>query len=172
MTYDFSVLRELRKGRGLTLAKLSALCDISYVALSKLERNRGNPELRTLDRVSRALGLATHNLLAMAEQQQPLMSSESPCRILDKGEARLVDLGGTRLFYIRAPKGAAGDGASFHRDDYERCFVLDGCVKVTVHGRDYLLRTGEGLVWDALLEHRYDVQEPSTFLSLLTPKKP
>lgn len=54
MTYDFTVLRELRKKRKLTIAKLSEMCNVSYVAISKLERNQGNPELKTLDRISRA----------------------------------------------------------------------------------------------------------------------
>ena len=107
MTYDFSVLRDLRKRRNLTINALSKLCNVSYVALSKLERNLGNPELKTLDRISQVFGLATHNLLALARRQEPLTGSERKCRILGKAEARYIELDGLRLFVVRAPKGAA-----------------------------------------------------------------
>jgi transcriptional regulator with XRE-family HTH domain len=171
MTYDFTVLRELRKRRNLTILKLSKLCGVSYVALSKLERNQGNPELKTLDRISRALGMAAHNLLALAEQREPLGASEKVCRILGKAECRFVELDGTRLFVVKAPKGAGGDEPSFHRDDYERCFVLEGRVKIRIRGRDFQLGPGEGLIWDALTDHQYDVVEPSSFIKMLTPKR-
>jgi transcriptional regulator with XRE-family HTH domain len=172
MTYDFSVLRDLRKRRNLTINELSKLCGISYVALSKLERNQGNPELKTLDCISKALGLASHNLLALAEQQEPLSASERTCRIMGKAECRLIDLDGTRVFVVRAPKGSSGGEPNLHRDDYERCFVLEGRVKVTVRGNDYVLRAGQGLMWDSLFDHRYEVQEPATFIKMLTPKRP
>ena len=82
MTHDFSVLRDLRKRRNLTLKGLGKLCGVSYVALSKLERNQGNPELKTLDRISKALGLATHALLAVAKRAEAVSSAERKCRIL------------------------------------------------------------------------------------------
>ena len=75
-----------------------------------------------------------------------------------------------RLFVVRAPKGAGGDEPSYHRDDYERCFVLDGHVKITVDGREHRLRAGEGLVWDTVFDHRYEVMEASSFIKMLTPK--
>jgi len=172
MTYDFSILRELRKKRQMTIGELSEQCEVSYVALSKLERNQGNPELRTLDRISRALGLPTHNLLALAERKHPVRASEAVCKILDKADCRHVDLDGTRVFCIRAPKGAQGVASEFHDDDYERCFVLDGKVRVTIHGSDYVLKAGQGLCWDCIFEHEYEALEPSTFITILTPKRP
>jgi transcriptional regulator with XRE-family HTH domain len=172
MTYDFSILRELRKKRKLTINSLSQLCGVSYVALSKLERNQGNPELKTLDRISRALGLPTHNLLALAEQKHPTQVSQATCTILGTAECRHVDLDGTRIFCTTAPTGAAGWAAEFHRDDYERCFVLAGKVKITIRGSDYVLRAGDALAWDCLFEHTYEALEPSTFITVLTPKRP
>jgi len=172
MTYDFGVLRELRKRKNLTINKLSALCGVSYVALSKLERNHGNPELKTLERIAKSMGISVHHLLAMAARQQPILSSEKTCKILGKALCRYVDLDGTRVFLVRAPKGACGDAPEFHNDDSERCFVLDGQVKVTVRGDEYLLKPGDGLVWDSVLDHKYDVLEPATFVAVLSPKRP
>lgn len=172
MTYDFSILRELRKKRKLTINTLSQLCGVSYVALSKLERNQGNPQLKTLDRISRALGIATHNLLALAEHKHPTQTTQNTCRFLETAECRHVDLDGTRILCVTAPQGAKGWAAEFHRDDYERCFVLDGRVKITIHGTDYVLGAGDALAWDCLFDHNYEVLQPSTFITVLTPKRP
>jgi len=172
MTYDFSVLRELRKKRKLTINALSEMCGVSYVALSKLERNQGNPELKTLDRISRAMGLPTHNLLALAEQKHPTQATQQVCTVLGKADCRHVNLDGTRILCITAPTGATGWAAEFQSDDYLRCFVLDGKVKITIRGSEYLLGPGDGLAWDCVFEHTYEVLEPATFITVLTPKPP
>ena len=71
MSFDWSVLRRIRKREGMTIQGLSELSGVSYVALSKLERNQANPELRTIERVSRALGVRSHNRVARAERGPP-----------------------------------------------------------------------------------------------------
>jgi len=172
MTYDFSVLRELRKRRKLTIARLSELCGVSYVAISKLERNQGNPELKTLDRIAHALDMPTHNLLALAEQKRPTRAKATTAKVLQKGMSRHVDLAGTRIFYVTAPKGACGLSPEFHRDDYEHCFVLDGKVRTNVRGTAYTLGPGDALLWDCIFEHNYEVLEDATFIGVLTPKRP
>ena len=171
MTYDFSVLREIRKRKDLTIAGLSKKCGVSYVSLSKLERNQGNPELRTLDRIAQSLGMTSHNLLALADRQRPIQAAEQTAKILGKATCRFVNLDGTRVFVIRAPKGAAGCEAAFHSDDYERCFVLKGRLKVVVRDGEYLLGPGEGLTWDSLFDHSYEAVETTTFIEILTPKQ-
>jgi transcriptional regulator with XRE-family HTH domain len=172
MTYDFAVLRELRKHRNLTVNALSKKCGVSYVALSKLERNQGNPELKTLDRIAHALGITTHNLLALADRQRPVQAAEQSAKILGKATCRYVNLDGTRIFVIRAPKGAVGSEPALHSDDYERCFVLDGRLKVVVRENEYTLGSGDGLVWDSLYDHAYEALEATTFVKVLSPKHP
>jgi len=171
MSYDFSVLKAVRGRKNLTIGQLSKACGVSYVVLSKLERNGGNPEFRTLERVSRALGMPIHHLLALAERERPVKVGEKKCKILGKGECRYVELDGARIFVIRVPKGASGRAPEFHGDDYERCFVLDGRIKIKVGDREYVLGAGDGLVLDSVQEHSYDAVEASTFVKVLTPKR-
>jgi transcriptional regulator with XRE-family HTH domain len=172
MTYDFSILRDLRKRRNLTIAELSEKCGVSYVALSKLERNQANPELKTLDRIAQALGMTTHNFLALADRQRPIQAAEQSAKILGKAVCRFVNLDGTRIFVIRAPKGARGSEPAFHSDDYERCFVIEGRLRVNVRENEYTLGSGDGLVWDSLYDHAYEAIEPTTFIKVLSPKHP
>jgi DNA-binding XRE family transcriptional regulator len=171
MPYDFSVLRDLRKRRKLTISKLSEQCKVSYVALSKLERNQGNPELKTLDRICHTMGLPTHNLLALAEQHRPVQARENAHKVLGSGDCRHVELGGTRITYTSAPQGCAGNATEVHADDHERCFVLDGKLKVTIGGNSYMLESGEAMGWDCLLEHNIEVVENATFITVLTSKQ-
>lgn len=170
MPYDFSVLRELRKKRKLTISDLSKLCGVSYVALSKLERNQGNPELRTLDRISHALGMPCHTLVTLAEQKRPMTAVERIHRVPGKVDCRFVELDGTRIVLSRVPKGGDGCDSQFHQDDHEHCFVIEGRVKVTIRGTEYLLKSGEGLAWDSQVEHAYEALDPSLFVTVLTPK--
>jgi len=172
MTYDFSVLRELRKKRKMTIADLSKRSGVSYVAISKLERNQGNPELKTLDRISQALQMPAHNLLALAEQKHPIRVEETTCKILEVANCRLVNLDGIRIFSITAPKGARGRQPEFHMDDYEHCFVLSGKVRITIRGSEYTLGSGQALSWDCIFEHNYHVIENSEWIAILTPKRP
>jgi transcriptional regulator with XRE-family HTH domain len=172
MTYDFSILRELRKRRSMSITALGKKCGVSYVALSKLERNQGNPELKTLDRIALALGIPTHNLLALADQRRPSKAAEQSAKILGKATCRFVNLDGTRIFVIRAPKGSAGSDSAFHSDDYERCFVIEGRLRVVVRENEYTLHAGDGLVWDSVYDHAYEAMEPTTFVKVLSPKHP
>jgi transcriptional regulator with XRE-family HTH domain len=171
MNHDFDVLRQLRRRRRLTLAALSNLSGVSYVALSKLERNQGNPEVQTLDRVAGALGISTHNLLALADHQEPIIAQERTCKVLGAADAHLIEMNGTRVYMVRAPAGAEGDELGPRRDDYEHCFVLSGCLKLRVRSNDYLLRAGQGLVWDTFFDYHYSVLEPTSFVTMLVPKR-
>jgi len=175
MPYDFTILRELRKKRGMTIAQLAEASGVSYVVISKLERNQGNPELRTLDRISAALKLPTHNLLALAEQKRPTRAAEARRTVLETAVCRGVDLDGTGLFYLTAPAGARGARSEYpeHSEDhYEHCFVLDGRLRVTVRGEEFVLGPGEALRWDGLVDHAYEALEDSTFIVAVVPKRP
>jgi transcriptional regulator with XRE-family HTH domain len=172
MTYDFGILRELRKKRKMTIAELSERSGVSYVAISKLERNQGNPELKTLDRISQALQMPTHNLLALAEQKHPTRAEETVCKILEVADCRHVNLDGVRIFAISAPKGAQGRQPEFHKDDYEHCYLLSGKVKISIRGSEYTLKPGQALSWDCIFEHNYEAIEDSDWIAILTPKRP
>jgi len=172
MTYDFTILRALRKRKGITIGELSKQCGVSYVALSKLERNQGNPELRTLDRISRALGIATHNLMSLAERKHPVQCKEEVRTILETVTCRFVNMDGTRILYLKAPKGAHGTEPDFLQDDYEHCYVLEGRLKVTIRGSDYELTGGQALVWDCLFDHNFEAIEDTVLIIVLVPKRP
>jgi transcriptional regulator with XRE-family HTH domain len=173
MPYDFTVLRELRKKKGWTVNDLSEKCGVSYVALSKLERNKGNPELKTLDLISRALGLPTFQLVALAEGKGPVLSKAHRAKLAgNQAECCHVNLDGTRICWIETPAGPVAWMPEIHAEDYEHCLVLDGRLKVTIHGTEYNVAAGQGLCWDSFLEHSYEALAPTKFVKVLVPKRP
>jgi len=171
MTYDFSIIRHLRKKMGLTIYGLSERCGVSYVALSKLERNLGNPELKTLDRIARALSIETHNLLALAEHDRP--------RIVDSREEvdengfviRHADLAGIRVSFVSAKKGIRGGAVHEHAHDYELCLVLSGRLCLHVRDSSYDVNAGQAVRFDCIFEHWYEALEDARFVHVIVAKQ-
>ena len=56
-------IRQLRKERGFSQAKLAVMADMDPATLNRLERGTGNPNLKTLERVADALGVGIAELL-------------------------------------------------------------------------------------------------------------
>jgi len=171
MTYDFSIIRHLRKKMKLTIYGLSERCGVSYVALSKLERNLGNPELKTLDKIARALNIETHNLLALAEHDRPrLVDSEET--VDEHGFlARHADLEGVRVSFVTATQGAHRATEHQHGDDYEFCLVLSGKLALRVRDSVYEVGTGQAVRFDCLFEHSYEVLEDASFIHVVIAKR-
>lgn len=170
MTYDFSIIRHLRKKNGLTIYGLSDQCGVSYVALSKLERNLGNPELKTLDKIARALNIETHNLLALAEHDRPVIVDNVPS--IEKGfNIVRSQTKNTRLCMVDAPKGTCGGADHEHGDDYETCMVLEGKLRLHIRDSTYDISAGQAVYFDCIFEHNYEVLEDAKFIHLLIPKR-
>ena len=56
-------IRQLRTERGLSQAKLAVMAEMDPATLNRLEQGKGNPNLRTLERVADALGVGITELL-------------------------------------------------------------------------------------------------------------
>jgi transcriptional regulator with XRE-family HTH domain len=60
-------IRQLRKERGLSQARLAVMADMDPATLNRLEQGKGNPNLKTLERVASALGVEVGDLLGKAD---------------------------------------------------------------------------------------------------------
>jgi len=68
-------IRQLRKDRGLSQAKLAVMADMDPATLNRLERGTGNPNLKTLERVADALEVGVADLLPKALRRSSLEPS-------------------------------------------------------------------------------------------------
>ncbi len=156
--YNFTVLRDLRKRDGLTIADLSEKSGISPAVISKLERNQTVAGLGTLFRLARAFGITAAELLALIESRTAQCKQESD-RVAGDFHFRMIEFANSKCYYAEAPRGAKRSDPDAHRDDYETCWVLDGAVKIVLPYETHVLKAGDCLQFDALFEHTYEVLE-------------
>lgn len=158
--FDFSVLRSLRKREGLTIGELSGRSGISPAVISKLERNQTRAELETLFRLARVFGLTAADLLSLVERRSAHRVKGSGYRS-DGFAFRTVSYANARLFFGDAAKGARTHRPEIHHDDYEICWVLEGAMEVALPREKHLLKAGDAVQFDAVLEHTYRALSPS-----------
>lgn len=161
--YNFSVLRDLRKTEGLTIADLSEKTGISPAVISKLERNQAVAGLGTLFRLARAFGITSAELLALIESRTAQCKTET-LRVAGDFNFRLIEFANSSCFYTEVKKGAQRSNPDAHRDEYETCWVLEGAMKVVLPYETHVLKTGDCLQFDALFEHTYEALEDSRII--------
>ena len=71
-------IRQLRKERGLSQAKLAVMADMDPATLNRLEQGKGNPNLKTLERVAGALDVSIAELLEDTSPKAERRSSLEP----------------------------------------------------------------------------------------------
>lgn len=54
---DLSIFKDVRKGRRITAGTLAGLVEISKRSLSRIENNKGNPSLQTMEKLCEVLNL-------------------------------------------------------------------------------------------------------------------
>jgi transcriptional regulator with XRE-family HTH domain len=64
-------IRQLRTERGLSQAKLAVMAGMDPATFNRLEQGKGNPNLRTLERVADALGVSIAELLESEAPKAP-----------------------------------------------------------------------------------------------------
>ncbi len=65
-----SVIRGLRRARGLSQEVLSGLADLDRTHYSKIERGLRSPTIETLFKIARALDIPPHEIVSAIEEAQ------------------------------------------------------------------------------------------------------
>lgn len=157
-TFDFSIVRQLRKREGLTLEELSQRSGLSISVLSKLERNQNLVELETLYRLARAFRLSASDLLSLAES---VSAHPKPVERYRSGPFHFEKLSyqGIDCFHAIATAGGTLNKPEAHGDEFEICWVRAGRIRITLSHEHHELGPGEALKFDAALEHTYEILE-------------
>jgi len=161
--YDFSVLRELRKRDGLSIADVSERSGVSAAVISKMERNRTLAGVDTLYRVARVFGMHASDLLSLAETRSAhkLGTTEHTTNGIRFREVRY---GNIRCLLGIAPAGSSVSRPEVHSDDYEVCWVLRGRLMFYLPNEKHEMAAGDAIQFDAILEHTYEAIDDSEFL--------
>ena len=165
MLYDFSILRTLRKRSELTIAEVSEKSGVSPAVISKLERNQTSAELETLFRIARIFDMSAADLIALAEARTG-HRKDAGHREIHGFSFEQVKYSNILCLFGTAQKGEELSRPEIHEDDYEVCWVLEGEVEITLPGETHMLKAGQSLQFDAILEHAYRVVEDCRLLIL------
>jgi DNA-binding XRE family transcriptional regulator len=153
--FDFSVLREMRRGRNMTIADVSTQSGVSPAVISKLERNQTKAELETLYRLARVFGINTMELLNLAENRTSHRATETE-HVSSGFRFRQISYGNLRCMIGSAPAGGWVSRPEVHADDYELCWCIEGAVEITLPKERYQLGAGQAVQFDAVLKHKYE----------------
>lgn len=179
-------IRELRRGRGLTLVQLAARASLSHPFLSQLERGLARPSMVSLERIARALGSSQVEILAAVDddaardalgQRQPgtvfVRAGEGSRGSYGQAEARLL-VHGTRRFHPMEVRGANADPGDYlsHAED-EFVHVVDGTVLIDLDGDETrILVPGDSIYYTGGTPHRWSALDEGGYRLFVVKEKP
>lgn len=168
--YDFSVLRELRSDRKITLERLAEAAGISFSTLARIETNANQPNLATLKKLSDFFGMTPANLLELATAYI-VEETEEKVDILNPVRRRKVDYSGVSIIYSHGERGQQAHQGHRHESDYQITWVLDGHMVIDIHGKKFDLTTGQTIKFDAAFEHKVSFLDDTVYIVTLIPKR-
>ena len=162
--FDFSVIRNLRKKRGLTAEGLAKTANLTRATISKIEGGNANPTIETIEALSSVFQLSSSELIRLAEVAQ--------CEAANTRFFKTENLEGAHIwfpnfeiYHLRAGVDVRKEAdPECHENTAEVCLVLSGKVEVTVGGQSHQLGPGMALRFKALREHHFDIIEDAEFL--------
>jgi transcriptional regulator with XRE-family HTH domain len=160
-------LRDLRRGRKLSLEAIAARTDLSIGFLSQIERGLSSPSLRVLATIADVLGVGIAGLFG-AKETAAAGSDAIITREQQRAELNLWRTGISKqllspsgsegrlnLFLVHLePGGSTGDELYTH-DGEEAGLVLEGEMKLTVDAESWTLKQGDSFRFASRRPHRF-----------------
>jgi transcriptional regulator with XRE-family HTH domain len=175
-------VRELRRGRGLTLDGLAEISGVSRAMISKLERGEKNPTLVVAAKLAGGLGVTLSRLAGMEEHREVIIVPRERRMVMRDPETGFerqllspnsVGLG-VEFMRNTIPEGSTSGEFPPHRKGVgEQIVVERGTLKAILAGEEHLVREGDALYFEADVPHRFDnagKQECSYYL-VISPRQ-
>lgn len=158
-------VRELRRGRGLTLEELAERSGVSRAMISKLERGEKNPTLVVAAKLAEGFGVTLSQLVGMEERREVVVVPRDKRMVMrdpETGFERQLlspSFGGLGVEFIRnvVPEGSNSGEFPPHRRGVEEYIVVEkGRLTAVIEGEEILLERGDALYFEADVRHRFD----------------
>lgn len=156
------LIRDTRQGR-FTVQQLAAEAGISVGLLSEIERGKGNPSFKTLQKIAQALHLRIGDLVEGATERDPssMVVRRHERMRLQLGSEGLVyelltpSLRGRRLEMLKTsiPPGFSNQQSPFRHEGEECVLVVEGVLEVSVDGVAHTLEAGDSITYDPSRPH-------------------
>jgi transcriptional regulator with XRE-family HTH domain len=161
-------LRAARRARGWTLEDLASRAGMSPSTLSRLESGKRQPSLALLLPLTRQLGIRIDELVP-AGTSDPRVR-----RAVERRDGMLVapltlESSPVQTFKVTFPPSDDAPASRVH-DGYEWLFVLSGCIRLVLDGREHLIEPGEAAEFDTRMPHSISAtaEGPAEALSIFS----
>ncbi len=153
------MIRRARSGR-FTVQELARRAGIAAGSLSQIERGKGNPSFRTLQKIADALGLRIGDLVeaATSTTRGPMVVRRHERARLQVGYDGLIyELltpnlrGSLEMLQTRIPPGFSNQSNPFRHEGEECVLVLEGDLRVCVGDTEHHLQAGDAITYDPAL---------------------
>ncbi|OQA00912.1 MAG: DNA-binding transcriptional repressor PuuR [Planctomycetes bacterium ADurb.Bin412] len=176
-TYDFSVIRFLRKRNKLTLEDLARLSGLTYSTVALIEQNKSVPSLKTLRAIAGVFKISTGSLISLAEhcrvqiqKAEPLKKGDLKKALVDADDIELTRFDDCRIFHICGRENQVVKVMELHGECLELGIVLRGVVQVTVEETPHDVKEKEVILFDGVLDHSYKILQDADFITVHIPK--
>jgi transcriptional regulator with XRE-family HTH domain len=161
-----SRLKELRRARGLTLAQLAEMTQLSVGSLSQAERGLTSPTIRTIYSVSTALGVSPAwildpNLAKDHDPDHPYVLRAAKRSLVLNANGVIKQLATPKSqdrykgFVVTVePNGSSGDKQYSHAGE-EVGIILTGAIMLEIGEKTYALNKGDSFAFPSNVPHRF-----------------
>jgi transcriptional regulator with XRE-family HTH domain len=169
-------IRERRHEFHLSLQELAARTGLTPSFLSLIERDLNSPSLESLRRIAEALEVPLF-YFTDSDGENPVVRRDQRVHItFPPGhltcELLVPDLRHRLEMFIAHAHPSAGNIARAPKHESEECiYVMEGSLRVRLHGTDYVLNTGDSIYFhgSTLQEICAQGRRQATFISVITP---
>jgi len=158
-------LKETRLKNDMTIQALALRSDVSSNMISRIERGLTIPSVEILMKLAGAFGMSINYFVEEAEKGKTVIHTKrgegEPIFFFeDKHQISSLTQGmrdpGFSVFCDSLEKGCnSGEGDMVHSGE-EFAYILEGHMKFTVEGIEYVLRKDDSLTFKATLPHRWE----------------
>ena len=166
-------VRAVREQRGLSLRALARICELSPNTISLIERGITSPSVSTLHRLATALRVPITAFFEERPGKVEAILLHADQRARSGSSGVLLESLGTGLenqalepFVVTLKPGASSGRRTMVHVGHELVYCLQGEMEYVVRDDAYRLTTGDSLLFEARIPHRWrnPGSEPAVFL--------
>jgi transcriptional regulator with XRE-family HTH domain len=155
-------LKQLREEQNISMRGLAVKSGLSANALSMIERGKTSPSVSTLYKLSDALGVPiTEFFNQQLERQEVVFLKSNERTHIAFNRGNLEGLGGEQFvgkvspFLVNLENGASSGLVPMSHTGHEFVFCLRGKLEYRVEKQNYILESGDSLLFAAQLNHSW-----------------
>ena len=158
-------LKEIRTGRGLSMRALADRSGLNINTLSLIENGKTSPSVSTLEQLANALGVPLSTFFEQEILEKNVVYTPAPGVSLDpasesqmKNLAENLEGNSIQPFLVTLKPGMGSGDRQVVHTGFEFVYCLEGEVHYNIDGEEFDVQSGDSLVFEAHLPHRWENQ--------------